>query len=120
MSLMDTLQPSYRPDLSKAKRVSFQTREDIKEDELAKVEKEQKKEAYRQNVIYRMRLHRWKKKRELEVKKIKRLRNQLNAAIRNLEVIDHEKPLQVVSGIPVFVELESLYVEQKAEVSTSS
>ena len=69
MNLMDTLNPSFKPDLTKAKRVSFKSPEDIKADQLAKIEKAEKKEQYRQQVIYRMRLHRWKKKREAEGKK---------------------------------------------------
>ena len=96
MNLLDTLTPTYRPDVSKARKVSFKSPEDIKADREALIEKEEKREAYRQKVIERVRFNNWSRKRATQVKKIKSLRDQLNRALKLLEAIDHEKPLQTV------------------------
>lgn len=117
MNLLDTLTPTYRPDVSKARKVSFKSPEDIKADREASIEKEEKREAYRQKVIEKVRFNNWSRKRATQVKKIKSLRDQLNRALKLLEAIDHEKPVSVVVGIPVFTELESLHVVPKEKVS---
>lgn len=97
MNLLDTLTPSnFRPNNSQARKVSFKSPEDIKADREASIEKEEKREAYRQKVIEKVRFNNWSRKRATQVKKIKSLRDQLNRALKLLEAIDHEKPLQTV------------------------
>lgn len=97
MNLLDTLNPVYRPDVSKARKVTFKSAEDIKADREASIEKEEKREAYRKKVIEKARFNNWSRKRATQVKKIKSLRDQLNRALKLLEAIDHEKPLQTVA-----------------------
>lgn len=120
MSLLDTLTPSnFRPNNSQARKVTFKSQEDLKADREASVEKEEKREAYRQKVIEKIRFNNWSRKRATQVKKVKSLRDQLNRALKLLEVIDSEKPLPLVVGIPVFCELESLHDYKEQQVSLS-
>lgn len=121
MNLLDTLTPSnFRPNQSQARKVTFKSPEDIKADREASIEKEEKREAYRQKVIEKVRFNNWSRKRATQVKKVKSLRDQLNRALKLLEVIDSEKPLPLVVGIPVFCELESLHVVEKKKIPSSS
>lgn len=120
MSLLDTLTPSnFRPNNSQARKVTFKSPEDLKADREASIEKEEKREAYRQKVIEKVRFNNWSRKRATQVKKVKSLRDQLNRALKLLEAIDDEKPVSVVVGIPVFCELESIHVVTKEKVSPS-
>ena len=117
MNLMETLQPTYRPDLSKAKKVTFKSAEDIKADELAKLEKEAVQKQLKTNAQYRMRLSRWRKEKVKAEKRVERCQWFLNEAQKALKGVEDAKPIPPDIGIPVFTELESLHVVPKEKVS---
>ena len=120
MNIMEVLQPNYRPDLSKAKKVTFKSAEDIKADELAKLEKEAVQKQLKTNAQYRMRLSRWRKEKVKAEKRVERCQWFLNEAQKALKGVEDAKPIPPDIGIPVFTELASVYVEQKEKVSGSS
>lgn len=121
MNPFDALQiPSFIPDLSNAKRVTFKSPEDIKNDELAKLEKEQIKQQIRSNHAYRMRLSRWRKEREKALKRVTRCQWFLNEAQTYLKGVEDAKPLPPVVGNSDNRLLESLDVEQEKEVFSAA
>jgi len=114
--MIEILIPTFVPQIKNARKVSFKSKEDLRDEEIAKTEADAKREAYRQSVIYRMRLHRWKKKWEAQAKKVRKLKEQLRLANRHLEAIESEKPLQAVSGTKGGDLLEPLHVVTKKEI----
>ena len=146
MNLMDTLQPSYRPDLSRAKKVSFSKPDEIKED--LKKDAQLRREANAINDQHRRTLKAQEKAwREYEIKKAQARRaivraemalDKAHERLKNLKKppaigLTEEDDQRVNSflanrgahakslvGIPSFIELESLPLVKRQEVSSSS
>lgn len=116
MNLMDTLNPSFKPDLTKAKRVSFKSPEDIKADEQAKLEKEEIQKQLKANATYRVRLSRWRKEMEKARKRVTRCEWFLNEAQKALKGVEDAKPLPPVVRTQDNRLLESVDVVQKIEI----
>ena len=116
MNLMDTLNPSFKPDLTKAKRVSFKSPEDIKADEQAKLEKEEIQKQLKANATYRVRLSRWRKEMEKARKRVTRCEWFLNEAQKALKGVEDAKPLPPVVRTEGFDVLDPLHVVTKEEI----
>ena len=117
MNLLDTLTPSnFRPNNSQARKVTFKSAEDIKADELAKIEKEQVKEQLKTNAAYRMRLSRWRKEKEKAQKRVTRCEWFLNEALKALKGVEDAKPLPPVVGVSDKHLLESVDVVTTQEI----
>jgi hypothetical protein len=120
MNIMEVLQPSAFVPKQTARKVTFKSAEDIRADELAKLEKEAVQKQLKTNAQYRMRLSRWRKEKVKAEKRVERCQWFLNEAQKALKGVEDAKPIPPDIGIPVFTELASLYVEQKEKVSRSS
>ena len=116
MNLMEVLQPNFRPDVSKAKKVTFKSAEDIKADELAKLEKEAVQKQLKTNAQYRMRLSRWRKEKVKVEKRVERCQWFLNEAMKALKGVEDAKPIPPVVRTEGFDVLDPLHVVQKEEI----
>ena len=116
MNIMEVLQPNYRPDVSKAKKVTFKSAEDIKADELAKLEKEEIQRQLRANAHYRVRLSRWRKEKEKAQKRVTRCEWFLNEAQKALKGVQDAKPLPPVVRTESRDVLEPLHVVTAEEI----
>ncbi len=142
MNLLETLKPTYKPNLSGARRISFTSKSELEEEEklcgtyegMLKIQEFRLKKQQ-----YRLELKEWSKKRKqlytnvfkskrslnrahelMNLGKVRACRETLAYNVKRLEEWERAKPLP-----PVFIDsrldkLESLHVVAKAEVLTSS
>lgn len=118
--MIETLIPSFIPDTSKARRVSFKGAEDIRDDSLAKQNKEEEKRKFQALKNYRIKLNRWRKEKVKAEKRVTRCEWFLNEAEKALKGVEDAKPLPPVFGNSGLSELESLHVVTEEEVSSSA
>lgn len=117
--MIETLIPSFIPDTSKARKVSFKKAEDIRDDSLVKQNREEEKRRFQQLKNYKIKLNRWRKEKVKAEKRVTRCEWFLNEAQKALKGVEDEKPLPPVFGNSGLTELESLHVESETEVLTS-
>lgn len=142
MSLLDTLNPAYLPDLSKAKKIKGyaslgdkagvqfdhwlkkKAKDEVKKKEKEKASRESAEKLRlqmieaRKDYAYRQKIYEEKQSDSMRARRaMLKARAELNNRIRSFRRANES--LQNLSGNTRLAELESLHVVEKAEVSTS-
>jgi len=116
MNIMEVLQPSAFVPKQTARKVTFKSAEDIKADELAKLEKEAVQKQLKTNAQYRMRLSRWRKEKVKAEKRVERCKWFMRKAEEALKEVEDAKPIPPVVRTEGFDVLDSLHVVTKEEI----
>lgn len=143
--MIEVLFPTYKPDLSKARRVSFTSKAELEEEEslcVRQVSYEymvKLREFRLKKQEFRKQMREWSKKRKqlytnvfkskrslnrahelMSLERVRTCRQNLTYNQKRLEEWELEKPISPVFGNPSNRLLESLDVESKEEVSSAS